>query len=251
MISSIVFDEDEEKNNALQGNIKNIKKGIFAEKKEQQEEEDENEFLGADLATKNIKRELNNDFRKRGRKRRDVLEYEKLLNKDKIIEKLEETRNVFKNFYSLKNEKDIEKILFLEKKKDKKNDNTLLSFVKQEENTTIFSFENYIQFITVKKQSNEIYEKIFEYIFQNNLNIPFSILVINYFNMFVSLETCEKKINGYLDKNRLQEFFLEIKENNSSLSNIFSLKNVLNKESELKKFLLVFYYYFDFLKSVL
>lgn len=249
MISSIVFDEDEV--DALQGNLKNIKKGIFADKKEEEEgQEDENEFLGADLATKNIKRELNNDFRKRGRKRRDVLEYEKLLNKDKIIEKLEESRNLFKNFYNLKDEKNVEQILFIEKKKDKKNEG-LLTFVKNEENSTIFSFENYIQFVTVKKQSNEVYEKIFEYIFQNNLNIPFSILVINYFNLFVSLETCEKKINAYLDKNRLQEFFLEIKENNSSLSNIFSLKNVLNKESELKKFLLVFYYYFDFLKGVL
>lgn len=248
MISSIVFDEDEV--DALQGNLKNIKKGIFADKKEEEGQEDENEFLGADLATKNIKRELNNDFRKRGRKRRDVLEYEKLLNKDKIIEKLEESRNLFKNFYNLKDEKNVEQILFIEKKKDKKNEG-LLTFVKNEENSTIFSFENYIQFVTVKKQSNEVYEKIFEYIFQNNLNIPFSILVINYFNLFVSLETCEKKINAYLDKNRLQEFFLEIKENNSSLSNIFSLKNVLNKESELKKFLLVFYYYFDFLKGVL
>lgn len=221
--------------------------------KEDKKDTEKGDLLGVDLATKNIKRILKDEKSNKGRKRKDLLEYEKILNKGKIIKDLEDAKEIFS---SMKNNNELfhKNYLYEKREEAERAKNVVSTLETSDEKNKIRSNANFLSLITVKKQSDEIYEKIIDYVEEINFNIFFSILVINFINSFNTVENCEKNIDKSLDYyNKTNDLkylgaVLDlIKEANINLNSIFSFKKI-SKENEMKKFLLNFYYYFQALK---
>lgn len=107
---------------------------------------------------------------------------------------------------------------------------------------------DYIIFIKVKTNilDEMYYKKLLELIDNDlNLNIPFSILVINYCNTFKKRSEASSFISDIKNIEKVFEYILECSEQN--FISFFKLNKIT--KNEMKKFLLNFYYYYHYLED--
>lgn len=200
-----------------------FKKPTIVDKLEYNEEN-----IDIDLATKNIKRRLEDTVFKKGRKRKELIEYEKYLNKDKIINNLEEAKKIYERI-------NFDKKYFdsLDKKIEERK-----IFLKEDQ------FTNYVKLITKKNIDENWYENIFMYIDKIKLNIFFSIFVINYIENFKSKSISLENFLTRIKNNELEILFENIKNvNDEKLIEFLNLKKI--SLLDIKRFLIVFYYYYN------